>query len=286
MRRVRFRLQGGLGNQLFIYYAAAAYSIVHGNEIEFETSALKTAQTKREFALGDFALPMQYSTLRVRMPRTRKVLSRIAPHRYLRRKSLEFAETGFNVALLYSPSKNISGYFQSWRYVEMVLSNLPGTSLRVLAPSDWALNLEDEARVQKPIACHIRRGDYINLSEDFGVLDYQFYLNAVNVLRNLGATGPVWIFSDSPDQIDDSFIQKISGLVIREPQDCKPSDVFHVMQSCDSFVISNSTFSWWAAFTAKSNHVVAPRPWFRNLSEPIDLLPAKWHKLQSEWLNK
>ncbi len=285
MRRVKFRLQGGLGNQLFIYFAAVAYSMIHGNEIEFETSALKTAQTKREFSLGDFALPMHYSTVRKRMPRTRNVLSRFAPQRYHQRKLLEFAETGFSEPLLSSVSENISGYFQSWRYVEMVFGSFPGTSLRVLAPSDWALRLEGEARVQKPIACHVRRGDYINLSEDFGVLDYQFYLNAVKVLRNLGATGPVWIFSDSPDQIDESFVQQISGRIIREPQECKPSDVFHVMQSCDSFVISNSTFSWWAAFTAKSNRVIAPRPWFCNLSEPIDLLPAKWHKLQSEWLS-
>jgi len=283
--RVRFRLQGGLGNQLFIYYAAVAYSIVHGNEVEFETSALETAQSKRELSLDNFALPVQCVRVRARMPRTQNVLTKLLPNLYHGKKYFEFAETGFNEAFLYNTNENISGYFQSWRYVEMVLSHFPDKPLKVLEPSDWASNLADEARVQKPIACHIRRGDYVSLSSDFGMLDYRFYLTAVKVLRNLGATGPVWIFSDSPDQIDESFVQEVSGIIIREPRNSKPTDVFHVMQSCDSFIISNSTFSWWAAFVSKSSHVIAPNPWFRNLSEPIDLIPADWNKLQSEWSN-
>jgi hypothetical protein len=168
----------------------------------------------------------------------------------------------------------------------MVLSHFPDKPLKVLEPSVWASNLADEARVKKPIACHIRRGDYVNLSSDVGMLDYQFYQNAVQVLRNLGASGPVWIFSDSPDQIDDSFVREVSGIIIREPRNSKSTDVFHVLQSCYSFIISNSTFSWWAAFVSKSIRVIAPNPWFRSLSEPIDLIPADWYKQQSEWSNE
>ena len=270
---------------MFIYYAAVAHSIVHGNEVEFETSALKTAQTKRELSLDDFALPVQCVRVQARMPRTQKILTKLLPNLYHGKKYFEFVETGFNEDFLSSTNENISGYFQSWRYVEMVLSHFPDKPLKVLEPSVWASNLADEARVKKPIACHIRRGDYVKLSSDVGVLDYQFYQNAVQVLRNLGASGPVWIFSDSPDQIDDSFVQEVSGIVIREPHNSKPTDVFHVLQSCDSFIISNSTFSWWAAFVSKSIRVIAPNPWFRSLSEPIDLIPADWYKQQSEWSN-
>jgi hypothetical protein len=279
-------LQGGLGNQLFIYYAAVSHSIVHGNEVEFETSALKTAQTKRELSLDDFALPVQCVRVQARMPRTQKILTKLLPNLYHGKKYFEFVETGFNEDFLSSTNENISGYFQSWRYVEMVLSHFPDKPLKVLEPSVWASNLADEARVKKPIACHIRRGDYVNLSSDVGMLDYQFYQNAVQVLRNLGASGPVWIFSDSPDQIDDRFVQEVSGIVIREPHNSKPTDVFHVLQSCDSFIISNSTFSWWAAFVSKSIRVIAPNPWFRSLSEPIDLIPDDWYKQQSEWSNE
>ena len=268
---------------MFIYYAAVAHSIVHGNVVEFETSALKTAQTKRALSLDDFALPVQCVRVQARVPRTQKILTKLLPNLYHGKKYFEFAETGFNEDFLSSTNENISGYFQSWRYVEMVLSHFPDKPLKVLEPSVWASNLADEARVKKPIACHIRRGDYVNLSSDVGMLDYQFYQNAVQVLRNLGASGPVWIFSDSPDQIDDSFVQEVSGIVIREPHNSKPTDVFHVLQSCDSFIISNSTFSWWAAFVSKSLRVIAPNPWFRSLSEPIDLIPADWYKQQSEW---
>lgn len=283
MERVRFRLQGGLGNQLFIFHAAVAHSIIHGNEVEFETSTLRTARSKRDYLLDDFVLPTQYAVFRTKMPRSRKVMSKLLPRLHNRKKYFEFAETGFSESFLPNTHENISGYFQSWRYVEMVYRHFPEKSLKVLEPSEWAWQHAREAKLQKPIACHIRRGDYVGLSSVFGMLDYQYYLTAINVLRDLGAKGPVWIFSDSPDQIDDGFIQEVSGLLVREPQNCKPSDVFHVMQSCDSFVISNSTFSWWAAYVAKSTHVVAPNPWFRSMQEPKDLIPPSWHTLQSEW---
>ena len=40
-------------------------------------------------------------------------------------------------------------------------------------------------------------------------------------------------------------------------------DDFYLMTLCHDFVISNSTYSWWAAYLAKNEKkiVVAPRPW-------------------------
>jgi hypothetical protein len=62
---------------------------------------------------------------------------------------------------------------------------------------------------------------------------------------------------------------------------------FNLMQTCDVHIISNSTFSWWAAYLADSSTVVAPDTWFGPELSHLDtgvLIPASWVRLPSRWV--
>ena len=45
---------------------------------------------------------------------------------------------------------------------------------------------------------HVRRGDYAKVSE-FGLLGPAYYEPAIQLLRDEGTAGPIWVFSDEPD---------------------------------------------------------------------------------------
>ena len=44
--------------------------------------------------------------------------------------------------------------------------------------------------------------------------------------------------------------------------DSSPAVDMCTMSSCDIHIIANSSFSWWGAYLAKSNAVIAPKQWF------------------------
>jgi hypothetical protein len=52
------------------------------------------------------------------------------------------------------------------------------------------------------------------------------------------------------------------------------------MKNCKHHIIANSSFSWWAAWLAKSPEkiVISPIKWFVN-KEVKNLIPAEWISL-------
>lgn len=285
----RFRLQGGLGNQLFIYYAAASYAIANKQEIiTFDVSGLNHAKTGRIFELSKFELPIKYEVSVSRLPRLiRAILARI--NRILPAITRAFGylqpvDVGFNSALLEGQYFEISGYFQSWRYPEQVKETFPDHILATKTSSNWVESRIAEARDSQPILCHIRRGDFLDLQQSFGVLSYEYYLNAIDMLRSSGVQGPVWVMTDSPSEISTEFLEKADAELIIEPTNTQTTETFAVMQACSSFIISNSTFSWWAAYSSNSSNVIAPEPWFKSMEEPKDLIPDNWIRIQSRWI--
>jgi hypothetical protein len=59
-----------------------------------------------------------------------------------------------------------------------------------------------------------------------------------------------------------------------------PIEVLHLMSIGSSYVIANSTFSWWAAKLSNSRQVIAPEPWFVGAKEPSQLIPDEWLRLK------
>lgn len=288
MVRNRFHLQGGLGNQLFIYFAAASYALQHHQDkIIFDIGGLQQANTPRSLELDNFDLPIKYEFSETKIPRFGRALfsrlSLISPEFSKQIGYRRPTEVGFDPFLLERTYFEVSGYFQSWRFVDRVQKHYLDFLLKPKILSSWAVDMIAQAEQEKPILCHIRRGDYLKLSETFGALSYDYYLRAIRELRSIGVDGPVWVMTDSPEDISIEFLKSANAQLLVEPLGAPAIDGFSVMQSCKNFVISNSTYSWWAAYSSKSALVIAPEPWFKAQVEPLDLIPNSWTRIRSEW---
>ena len=141
---------------------------------------------------------------------------------------------------------------------------------------------------QPTISVHIRRGDYLNLQDSFGVLSSEYYQSAINfTLKNSSKQyARVLVFSDDFVLAKKLFSNIEISLPIQfaESPDDYPEESLMLMSKSDALVISNSSFSWWAAQLGnKSKFVVRPSKWFRGMSDPEELFPPEWHSQESQW---
>jgi hypothetical protein len=155
-------------------------------------------------------------------------------------------------------------------------------------PSRWYEAMAAEIQIVNPIAIHIRRGDYLKYSDQYGLLSEDYYLKAIELAeRSSHGKSEIWIFSDSTEQIHDNMprVMSLKSRIIPTPDGISDAEVLLLMSLCTKIVIANSTFSWWAAtLNARSKTVIAPIKWFKGMEDPSALIPENWLTLESEWL--
>ena len=191
-----------------------------------------------------------------------------------------------NVLALNSPI-TLSGYFQSWRYVEGILPKIQ-EEIVLKSYSNWFIRLRKIMNDEKPIVIHVRRGDYMNLADDFGILGLEYYKKALVQIEqiNLDKKIPIWVFSDDINKARNllSNVSQRKIVFIEPPANCSALESLLLMTYGGAHVIANSTFSWWSARLSETTQmVVAPNTWFRYREDPIDLLPPEWKLADSHW---
>jgi hypothetical protein len=285
-----FKLKGGTGNQLFIYFAALISQIESGRLASFEISALNLAKTKRSKALESFHLPIQIPS--IQFSPFVNLLVRIAIKffrgtriRILKRFYLP-SEVGFCEDFITNANsfRFIDGYFQTWKYFEAATAHFPAWKFGLKKESAALKSYLEKMFRDNPIIVHVRRGDYLELSESFGVLDEEYFKIGVEQLSYDGGNDKVWIFSDDPYFVQQNFKSFKIDCFPEIEASLSQEEVLFLMSRSNRMVVSNSTFSWWAAtFAGKNASIVAPRPWFRAMKEPNDLIPETWLSTPSVW---
>jgi hypothetical protein len=179
----------------------------------------------------------------------------------------------------------IIGYFQSYRYLEendkvSFFSTLPlkenGT--------DWYY-WSERAIQENPFIVHIRLGDYL-LENNFGIVTASYILESLSLLETLIGDRPIWVFSDQENLAVSIFPQEFLAKVVWVPEiDSSPMATLSLMRLGSGYVIANSTFSWWAAWSKQflDAPVFCPRPWFSYSETPRDLVPANWIQIDTDY---
>jgi hypothetical protein len=177
----------------------------------------------------------------------------------------------------------IIGYFQSYRYLEEKdkSSFLGMLSLKETGP-DW--NYWSERAIQeRPIVVHIRLGDYLS-EASFGIVTTNYISESLSLLKASSSARPIWVFSDQKELAEEIFPTQYSANVVWVPEiDSNPTATLLIMQLGSGYVIANSTFSWWAAWSKQivEAPVFCPRPWFLGFEAPRDLVPGHWIQIDT-----
>ena len=263
------RLQGGLGNQLFGWAAGYSLSRKHNSDLRLDTSLLKSNQ----FALDKYSLA-DHSLIQsgVWHPKIARLMA------INRRK--DFFEKDFTFDSKFDSLGNnirLNGYFQSWKYFEKYSQDIKAQILNLKDPSKEYSQLFNELKDRPSISVHVRRGDYVNLTDFHGLTSRRYYCQAISLASKHLIQPRLFVFTDDIEMAKEVIDQDARFI---GPNDLvSPNENIDLMARADALIGSNSSFSWWAAWLGdKEDKInIFPRPWFTNEQKNTkDLLPPKW----------
>jgi hypothetical protein len=293
---VEVEIIGGLGNQLFGLSAGLFLSRKTSTPLKLNLSQIGVGGTDHGKSINEFQIPKSYfndsKKVSLKPSFIGRVSNKIAREFPAYKKTRDSfngiytaTELGFESEFesLGEP-RYIKGYFQTHLYADFVRSEL--RELIILkTESDWYLNKLREIEKSQPIAIHMRRGDYVRLREEFGVLDVQYYIDLISSLTEKNIR-PIWIFTDSPElvrkEIKGTNLQ--DAIIIEPPSESSPNESMLLISRCNTIVMSNSTFSWWASYlSAEGTLIYSPSKWFKGRTDPLRLIPPNWSTALSIW---
>jgi hypothetical protein len=261
------KIFSGLGNQLFQYAAAQGLASKTGRKLLICNSA--HPDVKRPYGL-DALIPAEQllSDPRNRRmqwwveSRSASLLRKGAKLLALPSRVVCFTDDGTEFhSQIESQTGNIVlyGYWQNERYFAHIRESITD---RIQS----AFQIEPPVNHGESVCVHVRRGDYLQNSY-LAPAPMAYFEGAMQYLRSTLRAPKFTLFSDDPEwcrqqfgTFDDVDIFSTSG----KPQDQMQD--FRRMAASAHFIISNSSFSWWAAYLGRNPDkiVVAPAQWWRN----------------------
>ncbi|MCX6469273.1 MAG: alpha-1,2-fucosyltransferase [Corynebacteriales bacterium] len=280
------QIGGGLGNQLFEYAAGFAQSRRLGCPLYIDVSAF-CSYAQRSFEIDTLGLPgtlvnLDYPRqaadgsvgLRHRVAAAMPPLARL---RISRSPVFRPASREVDPSIdAITPGTTLSGYFQSPRYFADHADELFG----ILEAAFARARRDGPALPSDFLAVHIRRGDYLQARNRgiHGLARPGYFRAALQRVAGLPSTQV--LFTDSPELLAPDF-NFLADAEIYDPELAMgPVTTLAAMAAGHGMVMSNSSFSWWAAWVMSrrdpSCPVVAPRPWHDAGHAATDLLLPQW----------
>lgn len=252
---------GRLGNQLFQYAAIRSYSNKHNVPILLPEST--------ENRMGNFNITYRQFV-------KRHILQAV--------KMEKFEEIQFHFDpnfFLYYKRKDFTGYFQTEKYfVDIRDILLKEFTLKNNQKNDYCLKYIEKIRSENPgksiVALHNRRGDYL-----YTALSPLLTIEYIEKAKSYFKDAVFIVCSDNKKDIE-WCKENITGKNHYYSEGHDDLTDITLMRYCDHNIISNSSFSWWAAWLNENPNkvVIAPNKWFNKAElNTADLIPDKWIRI-------
>ena len=255
-------LKGGIGNQLFQYVAGKSLARRLGAALSVDASFFSQDPYGNLAAMQAFAPALK----------TDAIQALAGPGTYMLKDGL--LKSWQDVIQLPADARVLvtDGYWQDERLLDPEVVREVHAELANSQRQAHDSELGQAIRSQRhAIAVHLRRKDYAHM----GLCVDEYYLGALNYLRQRYPDAHVYVFSDEPNCARQLLGARLPHVTFV----ASGTDVgdLYLMSLCQHFVISNSTYSWWAAYFAehRGGVIVAPREWVTIAGVPSPL-PARW----------
>lgn len=257
------RIMGGVGNQFF-QYAFGRVQRENGIDVAYDLSWCETRNSKHPVYPRPYRLDMFSTHVPIRGIIQQQPL--IKEH-----------TVGFNPALLHKQNCNFEGYWQYLDYYRDIMPTLQKEFTLRDGVKTKAYNvLAAELIGAVNTSVHVRRGDYLTHKGKFKDLQLRYYIDALAQTE-----GHIYIFSDDLDwcrgRFDQNYYERAITFIDLDDYLC-----IALMSLCKYNVVTNSTFSWWAAMlnTRVDKHVICPMHWLGERDGQALHYPDNWVKIE------
>ena len=114
------------------------------------------------------------------------------------------------------------------------------------------------------VCIHVRKNDYINKNNSniYSNIKLDYYKKAISLIEKKRGISKIYVFTD-----DILWVKKnlhINNIVLINDYNLTTVEEFEIMKKYKNIIISNSTFSLWAALLNENNDnlIIAPENWF------------------------
>lgn len=279
---IKVRLIGGLGNQLFQYFAGMYVSQLTGKTLSVDLRWLDGSYTHSLSDIRNFKFfqPKEIITKesdgRINFP-----IERIK-----NRVSLDFPifgeifhihnpkNPGYSDFTKKSTGKELRGYYQSFRYYEAIETKLGKINWDLSKYSEQYNKVLAELKKQPFIALHVRGGDYRKNRNIYHELKSEYYFQAISRLEKAIDVKKVVVFTDDLNYARELFYG--SKVLFLDQSGLNASESMTLISMAMGIVIANSTFSFWSAVINGSNEIIAPKFWHKNIEIEDSFYPKNW----------
>lgn len=273
-------VNGGFGNQLFQYAFARRLHLELGTNVKLDVCAYTQSSHLRKahqrLVLDQLELPIEIVSLPLWSYELARKLHKCPGAMQRLLTGLEFRKENQPPDWATPASYDQVVINGGWQQ----LGCFAGSADQISAELREGLGVKQGVQQQSDtVSFHVRRGDYLDV-DYMARLDYRSLLrNARAHFKSIGNRN--WRFKVFSDDLQ-WCRKELEGDDLVFPTGVSMLEDFRDMISCEHNIISNSTFSWWAAYLNPNPEkiVCAPSRWMAGRgSRELGLLPDNWIEL-------
>lgn len=264
-------LSGGFGNQLFSYAFGYAMAKKRNDKLVIDTAIQDQDWFFRNPDILN--LKIQYDK-RITYPIRRDIISRGIMNKInfrraigwqtdiFKEKDVEGFIDEYYAATRKSRDIYLKGNWESVKYFENEAEEIRKMFSFKQPLSKQAQKIEEEIHSNiNSVALHYRRGDYVRLG---ACLPVDYFIKAMDYFNKMIDSPIFYCFSEDLEWVEEQFrtVPYKIKYMNYESKD-KGLEDFRLIKSGSHQIISNSTYSWWAAYLNNNPDkiVAAPASW-------------------------
>ena len=309
---IKVKMNGRLGNQMFQYAFARHLQEKNGQDLFFDFSEVvkNNGQNGWEDSLKYFQVKKYETYKRKFLPfifwrqNLHNCLKIFRYYRYYKKANGDIYQTylkqiekinemdelgilwlsnGYYDFNSHNDELLLNGAFEDPRFFDDIKHSLMKEFTPKKRPSEENEKLLRKIKNCESVCVSIRSfSEILEENEKFSlydVIDKGYYKNAISRMQEMYPDAIFFIFSDNLDWVKVNI--DLEGYdCIFEPLDNPIWEKLRLMYTCKHFIISNSTFSWWAQYLSRNSEkkVISPSKWFNSPFQP-GLIDKEWIKM-------